>query len=228
MKKIVFRAIALMASVKMNAQIEADNWYVTPKAGVGISDMTRQLFDSSQTDGTYDATLRSMVSFTAGVDFEYAMLDQLGFAFGLNYTKRGSKTKDDLFKLAMDYINIPFTLNFYPIPEAGLAVKAGVQVGFSARKRVTVDGIEYNADYKLEERFVNWGRPAQTYVENELSKQFNKVDLSIPIAISYEFKKIVLEARYNLGLINVLKEDPENSKHRFWQFTLGYKFDFGD
>ena len=39
---------------------------------------------------------------------------------------------------------------------------------------------------------------------------------------------VVLEARYSLGLVNVMKDDPENSKHRFWQFTLGYKFDLGD
>lgn len=228
MKRIVIIAVTLIASLNMNAQIEEGNWYFTPKAGVSISDMTGQLLDPSKIEGNYDVTLRSMVSFTAGADFEYAILDQLGFSFGLNYVKRGSKTKDNLFKLTMDYINMPLTVNFYPIPEAGLAIKAGAQVGFSARKRVTVDGVEYNADYNIQQRFNNWGRPTQTYVENELSKQFNKVDLSIPIAISYEFKNIMLEARYNLGLINVMKEDPENSKHRFWQFTLGYKFDFGD
>ena len=228
MKRIVIIAVTLIASLNMNAQIEEGNWYFTPKAGVSISDMTGQLLDPSKIEGNYDVTLRSMVSFTAGADFEYAILDQLGFSFGLNYVKRGSKTKDNLFKLTMDYINMPLTVNFYPIPEAGLAIKAGAQVGFSARKRVTVDGVEYNADYNIQQRFNNWGRPTQTYVENELSKQFNKVDLSIPIAISYEFKNIMLEARYNLGLINVMKEDPENSKHRFWQFTLGYKFDLGD
>ena len=228
MKRIVIIAVTLIASLNMNAQIEEGNWYFTPKAGVSISDMTGQLLDPSKIEGNYDVTLRSMVSFTAGADFEYAILDQLGFSFGLNYVKRGSNTKDNLFKLTMDYINMPLTVNFYPIPEAGLAIKAGAQVGFSARKRVTVDGVEYNADYNIQQRFNNWGRPTQTYVENELSKQFNKVDLSIPIAISYEFKNIMLEARYNLGLINVMKEDPENSKHRFWQFTLGYKFDLGD
>ncbi len=44
----------------------------------------------------------------------------------------------------------------------------------------------------------------------------------------HEFMNVVLEARYSLGLVNVMKDDPENSKHRFWQFTLGYKFDLGD
>ena len=52
--------------------------------------------------------------------------------------------------------------------------------------------------------------------------------ITCPLAVSYEFMNVVLEARYSLGLVNVMKDDPENSKHRFWQFTLGYKFDLGD
>ena len=35
----------------------------------------------------------------------------------------------------MDYANIPITLDFYPIPECGLAVKAGVQVGLPVARR---------------------------------------------------------------------------------------------
>ena len=66
------------------------------------------------------------------------------------------------------------------------------------------------------------------YVESELSKEFNKVDFSIPLAISYDYKGIFAEARYNLGLTNIMKDDPENGKHRVWQFTIGYKFDLGE
>jgi len=228
MKKLLLIAIAMMASVNMHAQIEEGNWYFTPKAGVSVADMTGRLLDPSKTEGTYDHTLRPVVSFTGGLEFEYAMLDQLGLSFGLNYTRQGSKTKDNMFKVTMDYASIPVTLNFYPIPECGLAIKAGVQVGFAARKRMRVDGKDYNADYNLATVFPRWGRPMLVYVENELSKGFNKVDFSIPLAISYDFKKVFIEARYNLGLTNVMKDDPEKSKNRVWQFTLGYKFDLGN
>ena len=33
---------------------------------------------------------------------------------------------------------------------------------------------------------------------------------------------------YNLGLTQVMKDDPEKSKHSVWQFTLGYKIPLGD
>lgn len=230
MKKILLTAIiAMMATASASAQIEEGCWYVTPKAGVGISDMTSMLFDVSKQGESYDATLKPMVTFTGGVDFEYAIVDQLGFGFGLNYARKGSRTQDDLFKIKMDYFNIPLTMNFYPIPEAGLALKAGVQVGFAARKRLTNNGTEYNADSKLAGTgFTRWGRPVLLYVETELSRKFNKVDFSIPLALSYEYKGFTLEARYNLGLTKVMKEDPESSQHRVWQFTLGYKIFMGD
>ena len=227
-KKLMILAIAMTATVNASAQIEAESWYVTPKAGVTVADLTGKLFDATKAEGTYDATLRPLVNFTIGADIMYAFTDNLGLAGGINFSRQGAKTKDDLFKVSLDYFNIPITLNYYPIAKAGLALKAGVQVGFATHKRLKMDGVNYNADYDRV-YYVNrygWIRPG--YVESELSRQFNKVDFSIPLAVSYEISGIMLEARYNLGLTNIMKEDPENSKNRVWQFTLGYKFDLGD
>ena len=122
----------------------------------------------------------------------------------------------------------PITFNYYPIANCGLAIKAGVQVGFTMRKRMTLDGVDYNADETatwVRKTWVNrWtGRAFPVAVENELSRKFNKVDCSIPLAVSYEYKSFQLEARYNLGLTKVMKEDPESSKHSVFLFTLGYK-----
>ena len=132
----------------------------------------------------------------------------------------------------MDYINVPLTLNYYPIAKAGLALKAGIQVGFIMHKSMKVDGVNYEKDYVLARtRFFNrFGRPVilNSYYETEWSRNFNKVDCSIPLAISYELFNFQLEARYNLGLVKVFKDDDEASKNRVWQFTLGYKFDLGE
>ncbi len=228
MKKLLITAIAMMASLNINAQIEEGNWYFTPKLGVGLVDLSGKLYDPSKEEGTYDPTLRSYVSFTGGVEFEYAMLDQLGLSVGLNYARQGSKTSEDVFKVTMDYANIPVTFNFYPIPNVGLAIKAGVQVGFAARKKMKINGVEYNADFDRKILVNRWGRAVPVLVENEYSRQFNKTDFSIPLAISFDYKRIFVEARYNLGLTNVMKDDPEKSKHRVWQFTLGYKIPLGD
>ena len=221
-------AITLMAAVNASAQIDEGNWYVTPKAGISVADLTGKLFDPSKAEGTYDATLRPLVTFTAGVDFMYAFNENFGVSFGFGYARQGAKTKDDLFRVSMDYINVPITLNYYPFSNIGLAVKAGVQLGFVSHKRMKVDGVNYNADYTRVIVRNRWGRPVVAYMESELSKQFNKFDCAIPLAISYELYNFQLEARYNLGLVKVMKDDPEKSKNSVWQFTLGYKFDLGD
>ena len=228
-KQLLTAIIAMMATVSASAQIEEGSWYVTPKLGVGIADMTGKLFDPTKTTDSYDGPLTPIVAFTGGVEFEYAMLDQLGLSFGLNYARQGSKTEDDLFRISMDYLNLPVTLNLYPIPNVGLAIKAGVQVGLATRKRVRVNGKDYNADNEVVGAvFPYWRRPALLYAETELSRKFNKVDFSIPLALSYTLKNFTLEARYNLGLTKVMKEDPEASKHSVWQFTLGYKLFMGE
>lgn len=223
MRKFLF-AIAMMVAVSANAQVEEGEFYLIPKAGVGIADLTGKLFDPTQSGTNYDATLRPITTFVGGIEGEYGINDKVSFSAGILFAMQGSKTKDNMFKIKENYINVPLMLNYYPIPNCGLAIKAGAQVGFTIRKRITIDGMEYSADYIVARNY--WGRPV--YVESELSKQFNKVDLAIPVGISYEFSNIVLDARYNIGLINVMKDDPENSKNRLWQFTLGYKFNITD
>lgn len=228
MKKLLVSILAMAAVVSAHAQIEEGDWFITPKAGVSIADMTGQLFDATKAEGTYDATLHPLTGFTAGVELEYGLADQFGVTFGIFYAKQGAKTDDGLFKVKMDYAKIPLMLNYYPIPNAGLALKAGVQIGFASRKKITIDGIEYNADFDRAILVNRWGRPVPVLVENELSRQFNKVDFSIPVAVSYELYNFVLEGRYNIGLTKVMKDDPESSKHMVWQFTLGYKIPLGD
>ncbi len=227
MKKLVMLAMALVATLSASAQIEEGNWYLTPKIGVGIADLTGRLY-TDQAEGTYDYTLRPITSVVAGLEGQYAFNDNLSIALGLMYSTQGAKTKDGAFKLALDYVNIPLTFQYYPIAECGLAFKAGVQVGFITRKKVTIDGVTFNADYSLVSYRNRWGNTSVDWVESEISKMFNKVDCSIPLAISYELYNFVLDVRYNLGLTNVMKDDPANSKNSVWQFTLGYKIPVSD
>ena len=51
------------------------------------------------------------------------------------------------------------------------------------------------------------------------------VDWSMPFAVSYQYRKWVFDARYNLGLNNVTYGTWTNSGHNsVFQFTVGYKF----
>lgn len=56
--------------------------------------------------------------------------------------------------------------------------------------------------------------------DNDDAKTF---DFAIPVGLSYEYKNVVLDARYNWSLTKV--GDIDDSYNSVFQITLGYKFD---
>ena len=46
--------------------------------------------------------------------------------------------------------------------------------------------------------------------------------MSIPVGASYEYKNVVLDARYNIGVTKAFKEG--DAKQSAFVVTLGYKF----
>ena len=75
----------------------------------------------------------------------------------------------------------------------GFALKAGVQPGFMVAK----DDVSDDA--------------VETF------------DLSIPLGMSYEYKNLVFDARYNIGCTKVFKHSDEGYNNVI-QITVGYKF----
>ena len=49
-----------------------------------------------------------------------------------------------------------------------------------------------------------------------------KTNLSLPLGISYEYKNLCFDLRYNLGLTNVMDLDGITTKNRTIMLTLGY------
>ena len=92
-------------------------------------------------------------------------------------------------------MNVPLTGNFYVAK--GLALKTGVQFGF------LVNG-------KIEDK--------------DIKDECEKLNLSIPIGISYEYSDFVLDLRYNIGLTKTNKDDGNKLRSDLLQITLGYKF----
>jgi len=50
-------------------------------------------------------------------------------------------------------------------------------------------------------------------------------DLSIPVGLSYEYKNLVLDGRWNVGATKISEEiDGIKPQNTVFQITLGYKF----
>ena len=101
--------------------------------------------------------------------------------------------------LKLDYLNVPLTADFYVAP--GLALKTGVQFGFLMNAKAE---------------------------DVDIKDDCEKMNISIPLGISYEISNFILDIRYNLGLTKVNKTTgSHNMKQRsdLIQFTIGYKFE---
>ena len=137
------------------------------------------------------------VGFVAGVEGEYYVNDWLGIAAGLSYAQQGWKFKGNGVDetTKLDYLNVPLTGNFYVAK--GLALKTGVQFGFLMNGKVE---------------------------DTDIKDACEKLNLSIPIGVSYEISDFVIDFRYNLGLTKTNKEDNGNKvRSDLIQITLGYK-----
>lgn len=130
MKKLFVMAAMVLSSVGAFAQQAAGTTTIQPKIGLNVSTIG---------DNDWKA------GFAAGAELQYQATSNFGVAVGALYSVQGFKGKDieidtpivdgtiqNDYKWNPGYINVPITLNYYPV--AGLALKAGLQPGFLVNK----------------------------------------------------------------------------------------------
>ena len=218
-------AAMMVAAVSANAQFEPGTFSIQPKAGLGVSWLSNMPNLPLDEAGLYGVTIdKSPIGAgLIGVEAEYQLAPKFSLAAGVDYALQGSGWKDtDISangikyelseaKLELGYVHVPVTANLYLFKN--FAVKAGVQFGFltnaSSKAKVKVDNVTTETDI-------------------DVKKDLKKVDISIPIGISYQFNvPIVLDLRYNLGLTKVNKESEpgeKDLKNNSVMLTVGYKF----
>ena len=227
MKKILSVVLLTVLSTVSFAQNPVGRFTVYPKLGVNLAQMSEAEFYVEGSD--YVTTTQMKQGFTGGVEVAYQVIQPLSVSVAAMFSNQGVKYKDfsmstdDTFEswsdvaYSMNYLNLPFMANLYVTK--GLALKVGVQVGFLMQSQFR-SRVEYGKKV---------GEMWQTTVETTKMNTkdiFNTVDFSLPIGISYEYKNIVLEARYTIGLSNLYKVDNElSTRHQMLTFTLGYGFD---
>lgn len=204
MKKL-FLLVAIMAiTVAAKAQHEEGDFTIQPRVGVTFATMT----------GEDDAKMKT--NLTYGLEFERFFTDEFSVAAGILFSNLGFKTSvftvnnvENKVTLNNYYGLIPITLNYYVVE--GLAIKAGVQPSFRMKTQIKEGDTKLDLDNALD-----------MYFGNEAS--INRFDLAIPVGLSYEFRRITVDARYNFGLVKVFKGTKNNYFNRYISLTLGYKF----
>ena len=214
MKKSLLLLAFLAMTMSAQAQHEEGDVTIQPRVGVTFSNITG--------DDLFSEDTKMKVNLTYGFEVEYSFTDKLSIAGGLLFTDQGYKFDyyefvdgRDLYSYQVTakfnnyYAAVPITLNYYLVE--GLAIKAGVQPAFRVKTKLEADGTKMDLDDALEFLFPN------------KDVTVNKFDLMIPVGLSYEYKNIVLDARYNFGLIKVFKGLDVTSRNSLITLTLGYK-----
>lgn len=187
--------MAFIATTASFAQWSVGSITVQPKIGINGANIT----DADNSD--------SRIGLVLGGEFEYRVSPIFSLSAGALYSMQGCKgtAEDDDgntgdVSLKLDYINVPILANVYVVK--GLAIKLGIQPGFNVRHKATASVSGVNVTTNL--------------------PGIKSVDFSIPIGVSYEFNRFVIDGRYNLGVTKLI--DGADSKHSVFQFTFGYKF----
>lgn len=196
MKKLATLLVALVASVSTFAQVEKGTITLQPMVGL------------TETSFTADAA-KFKVGFIGGVEGAYQISNRVGVSLGVLYAMQGAKYDYTLINTStgstvgsgsqnvnLNTLNIPVLCNVYVWK--GLAVKAGVQ------PEIVLSAKEGDLDVK---------------------PGYSSTNVSIPVGASYDFPfGLTVDARYNIGLTNVVKGSAVSANNMAFQITAGYKF----
>lgn len=243
MKRIKTLALTCLMALAANAQSDPGTFSVYPRLGLNISKFTNNsiMIREAGYQGTDHMKPRAKQGINVGADIQYQVTDNFAVSLGAMYSMEGSNFTDVFYgkndlketyeytdqQMELHYINVPLMAIGY-IGESGFAVMAGVQLGFLANASQ-----EYNIN-ALKKVGDDWH--INTDVDGKYSQSatsmFNRMNVSIPVGISYEFYNVSIDARYNFGLTKLYKDDVKTTypdinkvKNNTFEFIVGYKFE---
>ena len=226
MKRIITLAFLSAISLASFAQSEAGTWSVIPHVGVSIASLTHQSGGIEVGDNqSQELKPQARPGFTGGVDVLYQASDIVGLSIGLSYVQAGCKYKDvddngmiwhDHYD-RMDYISVPLLAHSYIAP--GLSINVGVAPSFLIYGKYHAGMLSYDLDADGHRTNVQEG-----VIDIDTKKGLRNFTLSIPVGISYEYENVVLDARYNVGILNVYKHGL-SARNKVFEVSVGYKFD---
>ena len=154
------------------------------------------------------------------MEFERFFTDELSLSAGVLFTNQGCKYEiydvyqsDNNYKdtkLNLYYGALPITANYYVLP--GLALKAGIQPAFRVKANILYGDEKMDFDNMIAMLF-----PGEDV-------KMNTFDFSIPVGFSYEYNRITLDARYNIGVTKLFSGSYNTIHNNVFAITLGYKF----
>ena len=201
MRKLFALLILWLPVLQLSAWKEPGTTTIYPRVGFNLSKFSGdKIYTGINTFDGVAGTIpaRYKVGFTVGAEAQHQFSNALAGSIGLLYSQQGTA-----FKKTSD-IEFDFKMK-----ENNLIVPV-----------MLVATTKYNIDLKL-------GLQPEFRVSKAFDKVLNKVSLSIPVGISYEYRNVALDLRYNIGVSHVYKEQSsyDVSRGQTVMLTLGYGID---
>ena len=222
MKKLIIVALMLIAVTSFtHAQVSI-------RGGINLASMS-----ANATDKTYkEYKNQSIIGYQAALVMPIKLTDNVAIQPEIVFIQKGGKSQyiaDDNNKLISS-----FTSNYVEIPvslKLGLGNNSGDGVGFYLLGGPYA-GIALNGKYTNELTVGGaTSKSTRTVDYSDDSNQEKRLDWGVNLGAGVSFGKIYLDARYNLGINNLLDNDASNTndnspyrRNRGIGFTLGFHF----
>lgn len=253
-RNLIAACTALLLATTAHAQQQPHTFAITPRVGISVSNFTGTMpatisyavaapvppsdqlhmpLQNHLTAGSVEhSDSKSKVGLAVAVEAQYQFSTRFGLSVGAMYVQQGARYEsagqqftigehgimsigNDL-KINLHTLGMPILANVYVW--RGLAVKAGLQPEFFLSKKLSGD-VSLQIDNQT-----------TTMTEGNMDG-LKSFALSLPIGLSYEYKNIVVDCRYHIGLTNMKKEgdagkhaDSQGSRNSTFAVTMGYKF----
>ena len=230
-KNIAIVMMLLLSVIGAMAQGEENpvgRFSVIPRIGVAIANLSDNSIYLTTENGR-EVKSKNQTGFLGGLDVEYRATDYLSVSLGACYVRQGARWGDyemaengnvvnngikkytgvKNHHLNLDYVQIPLMLKAYVAPQFGFLCGDG---------KMLSEETELEKDNKTGSTLYKESREVESIYAAK------KVNVSIPVGLSYEYMNVILDARYHIGLTKVNKEDAGDSKNKVFTFTIGYRF----
>jgi opacity protein-like surface antigen len=199
MKKVLLIAVVALLGL---GNVSAQEVKFGAKVGLNSSVLTGDAED-------FD----SKIGFNVGAFAEIGVSDKLIFQPELLFSTQGAKSGESGFNVTIkaDYLNIPLMLK-YGVTDK-LFLEFGPQLGFLLSAKSKIEAT-YSGETISE--------------EEDIKDSFKSIDFGLNFGASFDVaENIMIGARYNLGLSNIIDEEDSGDdkvQNAVFSLSLGYRF----
>jgi len=195
MKKVLLMLLAVVS-----LQVNAQDFYFTPKLGLNIANMTNS-------DG-----VDSRIGLNVGFGVEKPITDVFALESGVFYSMQGAKSDGATLKL--DYINVPVLAKYYVT--SGFNVFAGPQLGINVKSEVGASGGGMSASVDMSDVV----KTVDVALNVGVGYQF---DMGLSLSASYSRGLIGAFKDGELFGEGIMVGD-DNSNHSVFSINVGWRF----